>query len=228
MKLALWFMLSSALWADGPGRLESKWMAGEAAVSANPSAAHWKGSKPVIADKDRYGKPIPSHRMRVWSVWTDKNIYFLFECPYDKLYLKPNPSTKTETNKLWDWDVAEVFIGAEFDKIGRYREFQVSPQGEWVDLDIDKSAPRIADGWKWNSGFEVAARIDESKKIWYGEMKIPIASIDKRGPKPGNEMRMNAYRIQGPMPDRVHINWNVVNAESYHTPEAFGRLVLVK
>jgi hypothetical protein len=54
---------------------------------------------------------------------------------YEELYLHPNPSATTETNKLWEWDVAEVFIGSDFKNIRQYKELQVSPQGEWVDLD---------------------------------------------------------------------------------------------
>lgn len=231
MKLALLLSVMTMIAAaDGPGRIESKYIAKEVALTANPQAAHWKQAKPVVADRDRYGKPVQGHhRTEIRSLWTNENLYLLFVCPYEELYLKPEPSTSTETNKLWDWDVAEAFIGADFDKIHRYREFQVSPQGEWVDLDIDRKAPKGApSGWAWNSGYTVKARVDKAKKVWYGEMKIPIASIDSRPPKAGNEMRANFYRIQGPMPDRTHINWQPVNAETYHTPEAFGRLVLVK
>ena len=43
-----------------------------------------------------------------------------------------------------------MFIGSDFDHIKRYKEFEVSPQNEWVDLDIGL----------WNSGFEHSARID--------------------------------------------------------------------
>ncbi|MBL8221344.1 MAG: hypothetical protein JNL62_19075, partial [Bryobacterales bacterium] len=119
--------------------------------------------------------------------------------------------------------------GADFDNIGHYRELQVSPQGEWVDLDIDRKNPKPEGGWKWNSGMKTKARIDKAKKIWYGEMKIPMKSIDSRPAAAGNELRCNLYRIQGPFePQRKHVAWNPVNAESYHTPEAFGRLVLVR
>jgi hypothetical protein len=144
------------------------------------------------------------------------------------LNLKPNPSTKEETNKLWTWDVAEVFIGTDFENIRRYKEFQVSPQGEWVDLDIDRDHPLPEGGWQWNSGYEVAARIDADKKIWYGAMRIPIARIDDRRPEPGREMRINFYRLQGPGPTRKGIAWQPTNAPTYHVPEAFGRMKLVK
>jgi hypothetical protein len=45
------------------------------------------------------------------------------------LYLKPNPVVARETNELWKWDVAEVFVGSDFQNIRRYKEFEVSAAG---------------------------------------------------------------------------------------------------
>ena len=53
-------------------------------------------------------------RTEVRTRWTAQNLYFLFVCPYAQLNLRPNPKTSTETYGLWNWDVAEVFIGADF------------------------------------------------------------------------------------------------------------------
>jgi hypothetical protein len=195
------------------------------ALSADPHAAAWKNIPGVFADKGRHGEIIAHHRTEIRSRWTPKNLYLLFICPYEELNLKPNPRTATETDALWEWDVAEVFIGTDSDDIKHYTEFQVSPQGEWVDLEIDRK-PNPKHDVAWNSGFEVKARIDRDKKVWFGEMRIPLAKIDRREPKDGREMRVNFYRIQGPGPNRKLINWQPVNNDSFHTPEAFGRLRL--
>ena len=229
MKILMFAFLTAApVAADGPGVIESVYSAKEFALSADPSAAHWSKIKPVIAENNQYGKPAPGHRTEIRARWTEKNLYLLYICAYEQLYLIENPDTKNETNKLWDHDVAEVFAGAEFDKIWRYREYQVSPQGEWVDLDIDRKNPIPEGGWTWNSGFEVKARIDKDKKIWYGEMRIPIASFDARAPKAGNEVRINFYRMQGPPPKRNFVAWQPTNGPSYHVPEAFGIMKFVK
>ncbi len=199
------------------------------ALTADPNAGMWKETTGVIAEKGRRGELIPGYRTEIRSRWTEKNLYFLFICPYEELYLKPNPQTKAETDKLWEWDVAEVFIGTDFQNIKRYTEFQVSPQGEWVDLMIDRNPQPAVHDWQWNSGFEVKARIDREKKVWYGEMRIPFAKIvkvDSRPPQPGLEMRINFYRIQGPPSNRKLINWQPVHNDTFHTPEAFGRLRL--
>lgn len=195
------------------------------ALSADPDSAAWKGIAGVIAERDRRGQVVPGHRTEIRSRWTPQNLYLLFICPYEQLNLKPDAATKTETNKLWEWDVAEAFLGTDFKDIKKYKEFQVSPQGEWVDLAIDRGAQPPAHDASWSSGYEVKARLDRDKKVWYGEMRIPMQALDVRDAKGGLEMRANFYRIQGP-PPRKYVNWQPVNAESYHTPEAFGRLRL--
>jgi len=196
------------------------------ALTADPNAAAWKGATGVIVEKDRYGKPVPGHRTEVRSRWTPQNLYLLYISPYEELHLKPEPATSDDTNKLWEWDVAEAFIGTDYADIKKYKEFQVSPQGEWVDLHIDRGAKPPLHDTEWDSGYEVKARVDRDKRVWYGEMRIPMESIGLRGAKEGSEARINLYRCQGPPPDRKFINWQPVNNETFHTPEAFGRLRL--
>lgn len=214
--------------SDGSSLINSYHSKSDFALTADPNAQQWKNTRGIIADRGPRNDLTPGHRTEIRSRWTDRNLYILFICPYEKLYLKPDPSTTTETNKLWEWDVAEVFIGTDFKDIKRYTEYQVSPQGEWVDLDIDRNPDPPNHNWQWNSGFEVKAKLNEKDKVWYGEMRIPIAKLDKRAPQAGNEMRINFYRFQGPPPDRKRIAWRATNNDNYHTPEAFGRLRLEK
>jgi len=212
--------------ADGPGVIESHHAAADFPLTADPDAAPWKGVAGIFMENGPKGEAHPDHRTEVRSRWTSDNVYFLFICPYQELHLHPNPQVTSETNKLWDWDVAEVFVGWEFQRPHRYKEFEMSPQGEWVDLDIDRDHPLPEGGWLWNSGFEVKARIDPEKKIWYGEMRIPMKSIDTRPPAAGIEMRINFYRCQGAGAHRVYIAWQPTHAATFHVPEAFGRMRL--
>jgi len=203
----------------------SRRAASDFALTADPAAAAWKGVAGVIADHDRFGGVVPGHRTEVRSRWTTQNLYLLFICPYEELYLHPDPSTTTETNKLWDWDVAEAFIGADFKDIKKYKEFQVSPQAEWVDLAIDRGAQPPSHDVSWNSGYEVKARLDQEHHVWYGAMRIPMQAIGVAA-RPGVETRINLYRCQGTPDHRKYINWQTVKSETFHTPEAFGRLRL--
>jgi hypothetical protein len=199
----------------------------DVAPETDPSSAFWASTPPVYLRLDTYGKPYADRPAEVRSRWTDKYLYFLFVCPYNELYLKPDPQTSVETNQLWKWDVAEVFIGSNFKDIQRYKEFELSPQGEWVDLDINLHIPHHEDGWLWNSGFKVAARIDHASKVWYGAMRIPFAAIAPEAPHAGTEFRMNLFRTEGPPgSSQRHITWQPSMANTFHKPERFGLLKL--
>jgi hypothetical protein len=197
-------------------------------LDTDPETAFWQGAKPVYAEVDGHGTRVPRYRTEVRSRWTSENLYLLFVCPYEELYLKPSPDTVKETNELWNWDVAELFIGSNFQDIRRYKEFEVSPQGEWIDLDINLALPHHEAGWTWNSGFEVAARIDREARVWYGSMRIPFKSIDERTPAAGNVFRANLFRSQGPPGHQQAIAWKAPMTNTFHTPERFGKLELVK
>lgn len=201
---------------------------GDVLLNTNPKSAFWRGAQPVYMESDAHGNPVPKYRTEVRTRWTNHNLYFLFICPYEQLNLKPNPSTASETNQLWNWDVAEAFIGSDFKDIRRYKEFEISPQGEWIDLDIDLNKPHHEDGWTWNSGFKVSARIDRAAHVWYGAMKIPYSAIDTRPAAVGNKLRVNLFRSQGPGPKRHEITWQAPMADTFHTPERFGLLELVR
>lgn len=217
-----------APFSRGADVLESKWAKADVSPAADPNALFWKGVHGVSAANGPRGNAIPGHLTGIRSRWTRGYLYFLFVCPYQRLHMKPDPKTGEETNHLWEWDVAEAFIGSDFLNIHLYKEFELSPQAEWVDLDIDSTNMGNTNAWKWNSGFQVAAKIDAAAKIWYGVMKIPYKAVDSRPPKPGLKLRANFYRMQGPPPDRKGIAWQPTGKDNYHVPESFGTLVLVK
>lgn len=207
------------------GVITSLGMAGDVALTASPTAPHWADVPAVMIDRDYLGAPIPGRPTEVRSRWTRTHLYLLYTCPYDALYLKADPDVSAETPRLWNWDVAEAFIGWDTANITRYKEFQVSPQGEWVDLDIDRADASAQQGMAWNSGFEVRAHVDEAARVWYGEMKIPFAAIDPRGPERGRTLRTGLYRIAGPDP-RTFYAWQPTGQRNFHVPEAFGTLRL--
>jgi len=158
----------------------------QSTLTADPDSSFWKHAPGVFANQDTMGNPAMKEVMEIRSRWTQDNLYLLFICAFDLLYLKPDPDPAQETNRLWNWDVAEAFIGNDFNNINRYKEFEVSPQGEWVDLDIDRNkSGGSPDAWRWNSGFKVKARIDNARKVWYAEMSIPSSRF------PGIPLRLD-------------------------------------
>jgi hypothetical protein len=200
----------------------------DAPLSTDPHSAFWQKSKVVLADKSASGKPVAGAPLQVRSRWTSKNLYFLFVCPYEELYLKPSPDTAKETYELWNWDVAEVFIGSDFKDIQRYKEFEVSPQGEWIDLDVNLHNPHHEEGWVWNSHFEFSARIDPAHHLWYAAMRIPVSDVDSRPAAAGNQLRVNFYQSQASPAHGRNVAWQPTMSGTFHVPERFGTLELVQ
>jgi hypothetical protein len=225
--ISLFALLVSAAAAADPEVMFSFYSRTEFPLTADPTQPQWRYQAPAVAVNDHFGRPVPNHRTEVRSRWTKDHLYFLFTCPYEELHVNAAPVTNAETMKLWDHDVAEIFIGADFEQIWQYREYQISPLGEYIDLDIDRKKPLANGGADWNSGFTVKARLDKEKKVWFGEFKIPIKSIDSRPAQIGNEMRINLFRIQGPGPKRKYIVWRQTGVLNNHVPEAFGKIKLV-
>jgi len=226
----LLFTLAAVLvpaFADSDAQISCPRARSDFALTADPNSKDWKNVPAIRAAVDPFGKPAGTNAFDFRVQWTPQNLYFLFSCPYDELNLKSSPSTTEETNKLWDWDVTEVFIAWDESNITQYKELQVSPQGEWVDLDIDRKNPK-PEGWKWDAGMTVKARINKEKRMWYGEMKIPIKAIDQRPIQAGNAYRINIYRLAGRAPARQSIMWTPVHVRSHHTPDKFGRMVLAR
>jgi hypothetical protein len=212
--------------ADPAAVLESTYSRRDFDLSADPNSELWSTAPHVTADRNYLGQPIPGAPTEIRSRWSAQYLYLLFTCPYDELNLKPDPNPAAETPELWNWDVAEAFIGSDFEHIARYKELQVSPQSEWVDLDIDRDNPKTQAGMLWNSGYTVKGRIDAQRKVWYGEMRIPFRAIDTRSPEEGRELRIGLFRIAGAGQKRVFYAWRPPGGTSFHVPQAFGILRL--
>lgn len=225
--LAFALCAATSLAADKP-TVKAVYASDDVPLNTDASSNFWRSAGIASLEKDTQGEDVPNFHTEVRMRWTKDSLYFLFNCPYDELYLKPSPATTRETNELWNWDVAEVFISANFSDIKLYKEFEVSPQGEWVDLDIDLHKPHHEEGWVWNSGFEKTARIDTAAHRWYAAMRIPFSAIGGPAPKAGDTFRMNLFLSEGPASNHHEVTWQPPMSNTFHTPEKFGLLKLVK
>src|ERR1017187_1495991 len=99
------------------GAFKSVYAAEDVSLTTKPQSVFWRGALPFYAEVDAQGEAVPLYRTEARSRWTKEKLYLLYVCPYEELYLKPAPNTATETNKLWNWDVAELFIGSDFHNI---------------------------------------------------------------------------------------------------------------
>jgi hypothetical protein len=217
------FLLAAAV--DTSAVIESAYAPRDFELNLDPKSPEWLKAPRVTASHDYLGQPIAGPPTEIRSRWTRDNLYLFYICPYDDLNLKPDPNPAAETPELWNWDVAEAFIGSDYEHITRYKEFQVSPQSEWVDLEIDRGNQKGQVGMAWNSGYTVKGRIDALAKTWYGAMKIPWKAIDTRPPQKGRELRIGLYRIAGHDPKKFYA-WRATGSTSFHVPKAFGTLLL--
>jgi hypothetical protein len=202
---------------------------GEPELSVDPHNAIWKraAKQQIVKDCSRevsYGKL----ESAVLSFWTDKSIYFLFQCPYEELNLfLPADHTKPRSG-LWDRDVVEMFLGYDWQNIRHYREFEIAPTGDWIDLAIDLDHESYDKSWR--SGWKTDATIDKKRKVWYAAARIPLMAITAEPVQTGTKWRMNLYRIEGlgADPQRHFMCWQptcVQNRDPNHVPEHFGTLL---
>jgi len=121
---------------------------------------------------------------------------------------------------LWDRDVAEAFLQPDGSDLRRYKEFEVSPNGFWIDLDI---APGEKHDLK--SGLKRRMVLDEGKKIWTAELAIPMKCLMAKF-DPTVAWRVNFYRVEGTEEPRFYSAWRPTGTPvpNFHVPEAFGEL----
>jgi len=212
--------------------LSIPYVKGSPVLNTDPKSETWRGAVSAWIVKDCTRTiDYPTLKTEVRAFWTDEHLYLLFICPYETLNIfLPSQNDKPRPG-LWDRDVVEMFLGADWDNIGRYREYEVAPTGDWIDLDIslDLKTHRTQGKSDWRSGWNTSARIDSKALVWYAAARIPLKSVTSQAVKPGTRWRANLYRIAGQGPDsqRQFLCWQPTCApglDPNHVPENFGSL----
>ena len=211
-------------------QLQSRRSPADFVPDGNLSKPYWRHANSVEFDSDASGvSHHPEVSTRVSSLWTEKYIYFAFWARYDSLNVYEGEDPKVERWQLWDRDVVEVFLNPQPERINHYYEFEVAPNNQWIDLEIDKTKNPFNDV-SWNSGFEHAVRIDEKHHTWTAEMRIPISSMNVTSIHSGSRWRANFFRASGKGNDeqRTFLAWSIIpDGKTFHVPARFGILRLV-
>ncbi len=200
---------------------------------AQPEKAVWQNAKSSYTiDTDWQGKEkSPELTTTVKSLWSDTYLYLLYEAKFDVLAVNKEiqPDENDDCYNIWNYDVAEIFIGDNPD-IKKYFEFVVSPINQKIDICHDRNLPGSEGAdLPWSSGWSIACKIDEEKKIWYAEFRIPLKAISVQPIAAGKEYRANLFRCAHDTGDRKYLALNPTHTDrpNYHVPEKFGRLKLV-
>lgn len=201
-------------------------------LNADPGSALWASAANATIVKDcTHVVEYPEIKSEVRGFWSDTDLYLLFQCPYKELNLWLPAMGGGPRNKLWDRDVVEFFLGDDWTKIRHYREFEIAPTGDWIDLAINLDKDSYDQSWR--SGWKTTARIDEKAKIWYAAARIPLSAVSQQPVAPGTKWRANLYRIEGlgEDPNRHFLCWQPTCApgrDPNHVPEHFGTIVFGK
>src|SRR6266436_4031330 len=108
-----------------------------------PLEASWNLAEPVRFDYDWRGKNEDAEReTEVRVLWTEKVLYLKFRCRYRTLTVFEDCEPNGRRDQLWDRDVAEVFIQTDASPVRRYWEFEISPNGMWIDLEFSPAGKR--------------------------------------------------------------------------------------
>ena len=192
------------------------------ALNATHPGAEWGAAEPVrfCADwQDR--NPDPALETEVRVLWSPSTLYLRFVCHYRDLCFFEDSDRAGRRDHLWDRDVAEAFLQPpDAASPGFYKEFEVAPNGMWIDLDI---SPR---GLKdLESRLTRSVHLDRSRKIWSAELAIPMASLTVAFDA-AKSWRANFYRVEGKKEPRRYMAWQptCTPEPNFHVPHAFGEL----
>jgi hypothetical protein len=213
--------------------ITSKFIPRDFTPDGNLSKSVWHGAPRVTFDTEaRFVRPFPDSETQVASVWTPDYLYLGYRCRYRALNVYEGEDVAKERFGLWIKDTAEAFINPEPDRISHYYEFEVAPNNQWVDLEIDVTKKDMGNV-HWDSNFEHAVKVDARHHVWTAEMKIPVKSMGAKPLQPGTEWRLNLYRLDGPGDDsqRRFLSWSPLpegKNRSFHQPASFGIIKFVR
>ncbi|MGA3196497.1 MAG: carbohydrate-binding family 9-like protein [Terriglobales bacterium] len=205
-------------------------IARELKLDARHAAPEWTQAAPATFCADWQGENADAARQtEVRLLWTDATLYLRFACRYRELWVFEDSDANGRRDRLWDRDVAEAFLQPDSTHPRYYKEFQVSPNGMWIDLAI---APRevLPEGRnELKSGLSRSVWLDGGQRTWTAEMAIPMIALTPEF-DPAAVWRANFYRVEGPREPRFYSAWQPTGTPQpdFHVPAAFGKLVFSK
>lgn len=186
-----------------------------------PPFNSWRSAKPVRFNKDWQGKNAdPQRQTEVRLLWNSEFLYLKFVARYRSITVFEDSDSNGRRDKLWDRDVAEVFLQPTPAELRQYKEFEVSPNGFWIDLEIVNGALQHI-----NSGLQRRVVINKTKKTWTAELALPVTGLVPRF-DPSATWRVNFFRVEGPTEPRFYSSWQstCTPRPNFHVPERFGFL----
>jgi alpha-galactosidase len=184
-----------------------------------PGDSGWLEAASVSFCADWRGRhPDPERETSVQILWSAYNLYLRFHCFYRTIFVYDGGNNRRD--QLWMRDVAEVFLCPDPTTHTHYREFEVSPNGDWLDLDIFPGNKSVL-----FCDLKSRVIVEPDRRFWTAEIGIPMSCLTPSF-KPQEVWRLNLFRIEGEEPDRFYSAWLPTHTPqpNFHIPDAFGEL----
>jgi hypothetical protein len=171
-------------------------------VTGDGLAEQWKNADWIsLAVQD---KSVSSYQTKVKTLYSEKGIYFLFNCEDKKL----TSTMKADNLNLWEEDVVEVFLWTD-ENFPVYFEYELSPFNYELPLMVPNNKGNFLGWLPWH--YEGERKIQHATSVsggklesggaitsWIAEFFIPyklLVPLSNVPPKPGTRWRANMYRI---------------------------------
>lgn len=187
-----------------------------------PREAAWNSASPISFAHNWQGRSTDSAReTEVRALWSPETLFLRFVARYRTITVFEDAEPSGRRDQLWDRDVAEAFLQPPEFSGRNYKEFEISPNGFWIDLDIMPEGRRFLE-----SGLKRRAKISSLRKMWQAQLAIPLESLTATF-EPKKPWRANFYRVEGPREPRFYSAWCPTRTDvpNFHVPEAFGQLL---
>ncbi len=191
--------------------------------------ATWSVSRQVVVDKYWSGAKAPTQRhFTTTLLWSERAFYVRFDAAqHEPFVLSDCPNLNLKTIGLWERDVCEIFIAPDPTNPRRYFEFEIAPNGEWLDLEIIQTPEKRITNWNYNSNMQTGAKILAENRVVM-VLKISWEAFGKK-PKAGDLWLGNLFRCVGRGNKRGYLAWSPTETPkpNFHVPEKFGAFEFV-
>ncbi len=163
--------------------------------------------------------------------YDDTNFYVRFDCADTDIWGKAT----ARDSAIYDEEVVELFIAPGEAHPTYYYEFEVSPLGTLLDLDVHSpnlERRGLQANFAWDCpGLKWSAERYDAANHWRAYLVVPWHSIGATGTVLPARWRANFYRIERPRDQPPEFScWSPTMSEpaDYHRPAYFGHLHLVQ
>ena len=219
-------LLLFAVVLQTPAAYEARRASAGATAPLAASAAAWDGVTEVVWGPEPY-------RTRFQALWNEHGLHLRFDSEDDAPWF----TMTGRDDPLWEEEVVEIFLDPLAD--GRYVEVELNPANVVCDLRRLGPGESASDPiGPMDRGFSVAGMETATAitgESWIGTLFLPWDGLGLSSPPaPGVEIPFNVFRIkrpggpEAPEEGAVFAAWSSTGGPSFHVPEAFRPLRLVR